>query len=94
MPQLPPIELLEATHTFPCPYTFKVIGEKADDFEGRVRAAVAAALKPGTPATFTTRETDGGRHISVTVVALTHKSEDVHAVYHALHELKGLFLLF
>ena len=34
------LELLERTHDFPCPYTFKVIGKVDNGFSARVVAAV------------------------------------------------------
>ena len=46
MQDLPAIELLESTHTFPCPYTFKVIGRAEGNFVGRVVQSVRRELPP------------------------------------------------
>ena len=49
MENLPPIELLESTHSFPGAYQIKAIGVVADDFEARVLAAVRRHLPETSP---------------------------------------------
>ena len=41
---LPSVEMLESGHTFPGPYTFKVIGFAEGNFTGRVVASVRDEL--------------------------------------------------
>ena len=44
MPTLPPADLLQATHRFPCPYMFKAIGRVEGGFAARIVAAVRDEL--------------------------------------------------
>src|SRR5947207_3174560 len=66
---MPPIELLESTHTFPGPYTFKVIGKAERGFAARAVAAVRDALAFEADPPFTTREATGGRHVALALTA-------------------------
>ena len=56
MTQLPSIELLENTHTFPGPYMFKVIGRVENGFAARVVAAVREELAAEFDPPFRTRK--------------------------------------
>ena len=67
--KLPPVELLEATHAFPGLYTFKVIGSNDGDFATEVQKTSVAALKSTALPRFTSRQSDGGRHVAVTIAA-------------------------
>ncbi|MFO1094321.1 MAG: DUF493 domain-containing protein [Planctomycetaceae bacterium] len=92
MDRQPAIELLEATHTFPCPYMFKVIGLTQDNFVGRVLQAVRRVLPEDAEPPFSLRRTAGGKHISVTVEPTMETAADVLAVYRELSEVQGTVL--
>lgn len=86
-------ELLESTHSFPCEFRFKVIGEASEHFVGRTLSAVLAELEEGIEPSFSTRTTAGGRHVSITINQEMHSAAHVVAVYSRLRELEGLVML-
>lgn len=90
---LPPKELLEATHDFPCAYTFKVIGSSNDVFVQDVVAAVRRGLSLEFDPPFQSRETAGGRHIALTFEPIAHDPEQVLAVYAEIQKTEGVILL-
>jgi putative lipoic acid-binding regulatory protein len=93
MDRLPAIELLEATHAFPCPYMFKVIGLTDENFVGRVLHAVRSQLAEDAEPPFSTRKTAGGRHVSVTIEPTLDSADHVLAIYRELSDLDGLVLM-
>lgn len=90
----PSIDLLESTHTFPGTYQFRAIGAAADDFVGRVVAAVAEEVAGPSELDYSTRSTSGGRHVAVTVDVQVQTAEQVRAIYERLQSVTGLSLLF
>ncbi len=93
MDELPAIELLESTHHFPCPYTFKVIGREENGFVARVVAAVRMALEESSDPPFRVRESAGGRHVSVTLEPTVQTAQQVLAVYRNVRTMAGLVVL-
>ena len=93
MENIPSIELLEATHTFPGPYTFKVIGHSADDFVGRVVGAVREELEHSNDPHYAVRQTSGGDRISITLSPYIDAADQVQAIYRRIGELAGLIML-
>lgn len=93
MSGLPDLELLESTHPFPCPYTFKAIGSSDDHFVGRVLSAVKGCLEDSAEPPFSCRKTPSGRHVCVTIEPEVANASHVHQIYLALQELEGLFML-
>ena len=91
---LPTLELLEARHSFPCPYTFKVIGAGDIDLEASVAACVRAALALDTDPKTSVRTTEAGRHQSVTVEPECPSARSVLDLYAALRALDGVIFLF
>jgi hypothetical protein len=91
--ELPAIELLEANHTFPGPYIFKVIGRVENGFVARVIAAVREELAASVDPPFKVREAVGGRHVSVTLEPTVQTARQVLAVYRRVRKLAGLVLL-
>ncbi len=87
------IELLNATHDFPCPYMFKVIGLSDDGFVDRVVAAVREALEhyEETPP-HTTRQTPHGKHVSVTLEPTLLSAEQVLLVYQRIGTVSGIVM--
>lgn len=91
---LPSVELLESTHKFPGPYTFKVIGRVEDGFVARAVAAVRDQLEGEIDPPFHVRGATGGRHIAITVEPQVQNAWEVIAVYQRLSMLTGLEYLF
>ena len=93
MDNLPPAELLEATHEFPCRYTFKVIGRDELDFSARTLHALREVIElSGDPQT-SARRTANGKHVAVTVEVEIDSADEVLQVYARLQKLEGLELL-
>ena len=93
MEGLPSRELLESTHSFPCVYPFKVIGDHEEHFVGRVLAVVKLHLAEGTEPAFSSRVSAGGRHICVTIEPELEHAGQVLEIYGQLRELAGLRML-
>lgn len=92
MESLPSRAALEAAHTFPGPYTFKVFGPNSDGFTESVRAAAVAAAS--TVAVETTyRASANGRHVCVTLVITMDSADRVLDMYRALRAVKAVSLL-
>jgi len=87
-------ELLEARHDFPCPYTFKVIGEAGDGLEGRVAACVASELGMDAPPETSVKTASGGRHESITIEPVCPDANAVLDLYAKLRALRGVLFLF
>jgi putative lipoic acid-binding regulatory protein len=90
---LPSIELLESTHTFPGPYMFKVIGLAERGFVARTVAAVREELVEPVDPPFRVRETAGGKHVAVTLQPVVRTAGQVLAIYGRLRGLSGLVVL-
>ncbi len=93
MNDLPSIELLESTHTFPGHYMFKVIGLADRGFVARTVAAVREELMAESDPPFRVRETAGRKHVAVTLQPLVQNAAQVLAIYARLQRLTGLVLL-
>jgi putative lipoic acid-binding regulatory protein len=93
MGELPAIELLESTHTFPGPYTFKVFGRTDPGFVARAVAGVREALGGAQDPPYKVRESVGGRHIAVTLEPEVQTAREVLAVYRRLRTTAGLVML-
>lgn len=89
----PNLELLEATHSFPCRFTFKAIGVDSDHFVGRVLQAVKLSLDESAEPSFSCRSTASGRHIAVTVEPEVTDAAHVVEIYARLREVEGLVIL-
>jgi putative lipoic acid-binding regulatory protein len=89
---LPTIELLESTHTFPGVYMFKVIGRTEGAFAARVVAAAREALHWDVDPPFRVREAAGGRHVAVTLEPHLASAHEVLTVYRRLRDTTGLVM--
>ena len=94
MYHLPPIDLLESTHSFPGPYMFKVIGKSERGFVARTVAAVREEISLEVDPPFSVRETAGGRHVAVTLQPTMQTAQQVLDVYGRLKSLVGLVMVF
>jgi putative lipoic acid-binding regulatory protein len=90
---LPALTLLENTHTFPGPYTFKVIGLAERGFVARTVAAVRDELAGQVDPPYRVRETASGKHVAVTVEPQVQTAHQVLAIYRRLKMIAGLVLL-
>jgi len=90
---LPPIELLESRHTFPGPYTIKVIGKAGDNFLARIIAAVRDELRLDVDPPMELKTTKGGRHVSITLEPQVQTPQQVLALYSRLSQTTGLVML-
>lgn len=93
MDYLPAIELLEATHEFPGPYTFKVIGHVADGFVSRVVEAVRDELDCTVDPPYHLRRTSSGAQVSVTIEPHITAASQVIDVYQRIRGMPGLIML-
>jgi uncharacterized protein len=93
MTRLPPLELLESTHKFPTRYIFKVIGSADDGFLARALAGARHSAKLSVDPEFTVRQSEHGKHLSVTLSVPAESAQQVLDVYSELSTLKGLVLL-
>jgi putative lipoic acid-binding regulatory protein len=90
--ELPTVEILEDTHTFPGPYLFKVIGRAENGFVARAVAAAREALAWEEDPPYRVRETPGGRHVAVTLEPTVQTAEQVLAIYRRLRNTPGLVM--
>ena len=87
------IRLLEETCDFPCEFQFKIIGSQKNDFVQRVVTAVQETLEMQDEPSFRTRETPGGRHVSVTLEPVVSSAADVLKTYQRLRLIDGVVML-
>jgi putative lipoic acid-binding regulatory protein len=93
MIKLPSVEVLEMQHSFPCHFTFKVIGSAAENFTARVIACVRDELQLECDPPFSLKATEHGRHVSVTLEPMCESSQQVLAIYSRLSGMDGLVML-
>jgi putative lipoic acid-binding regulatory protein len=91
--KMAPLELLESAHTFPGPYTFKVIGLADRGFLARTVAAVREELAHAADPPYRVRESAGGRHIAITIEPQVQTAQQVLDVYRRLSATAGLVML-
>jgi len=68
---------------FPLIFPLKVIGRNADDFEGFV-VSVVKTHAPLSERTVTTRPSQGGKYLAVTVTFVVESREQLDAIYQEL----------
>ena len=90
----PSIELLEATHRFPGPFMFKIIGKSEENFAGRVIAAVRSQLSDEMEPSFSIRKTANGIHTCVTIEPEVESAASVVEMYAHLRSVEGVMMLF
>ena len=86
MSQLPPLELLKETHSFPTEYTIKVIGHLRNGFVARIVSLVREELQADRDPPFQVRETSGGKYVSITVAPVIQKAEQILGIYEKLSQ--------
>lgn len=85
------LELLNATHTFPCSFTIKVIGLAENNFEDRVVEVVREALHVK-EVPFSTRETPKKKHVAVTLEPELKSAEQVLLLYERIKSVTGIVM--
>lgn len=93
MVQLPNVELLKQTHTFPGFYTFKVIGRVTPGFVAKIVSLVREELMLEEDPRFYFRETPAGKYISVTVEPRIEQAEQILAIYSRLSQTDQVMML-
>lgn len=86
------LELLNATHTFPCEFTLKIIGKSTEDFADRCAAAVNSVLPTAQDIPVSLRSTPNGRHTSVTLLPKLSSAEQVLEVYECIKQVDGVVM--
>jgi putative lipoic acid-binding regulatory protein len=86
------LELLNATHDFPCQFTIKVIGIAENDFVERVLWTVRQTLADLETVPFQTRSTPNGRHVSVTLEPRLESAEQVLLAYAEIQLIEGVVM--
>ncbi len=82
MSHIPSKELLEATHSFPGPYTFKVIGLAQSEFESSVLGELAKKLGP--TSNVSKRLSADGKHLALTIEIQVVSADEVREIYEKL----------
>lgn len=90
---MPPKELLEDTHSFPCKFMFKIIGRADGGFLARVAAAAREVLELEADPEFTFREDKGGKHVAITMEPMVANAEQVLAMFARFSKIEGLVML-
>ena len=86
------IAKLEAAHTFPGPYEFKLFGPNDDEFEAAVRDKVQENLPHGQPQ-YSKRTSGKDKHQCITVTAHVASAQKVVDLYAELHTIERLKML-
>lgn len=86
------LELLNATHEFPCDFTIKVIGQSDDDFVARVVETVQDAATTEERIPYQTKVTPNGKHVSVTMEPHLVSAEEVLFVYDQVKSVRGVVM--
>ena len=87
------IQLLEATHSFPCNIMVKVIGRSEDGFLGRVVAALRLCQQLEEDPSYRSRETPNGLHVAVTFEPYVETAEEVLVIYDHIRTVRGVVMV-
>ncbi len=72
---------------FPAVYTFKVVGEKSEQFEKDLKSLFNEEEKA---VNYATKDSSGGKYISYSVTTVVMDYEELEATYAGIKELKNL----
>ena len=84
------LDRLNDVHSFPGNYIFKVIGDNTPVFVSQVVQVCLIALGPEASPGISTRESSGGKHVSVTIDAVVVDAEMVLKVYALIGDVEGV----
>jgi uncharacterized protein len=82
------LDRLEDVHSFPGTYMFKVIGANSESFVESVKEAAVGVIGAEVELEVSTRESSGGKHLSVTMSLRVEAADEVLEIYAALQELE------
>lgn len=91
--KLPPLELLESVHEFPCVYSFKIIATNDEALLKNIVLAIQTILKLENTPQYSTRISKSGKHASLTLDIMLQKAQEVHLVYEELLKIPGILML-
>ena len=91
--RLPPIELLNSVHSFPGPYTFKIISVNDEVVLKNIAIEIQSTLNFKSLPQYSCRISESGKHASLTVEIVLRQAQEVHLVYEALMKTPGVLLL-
>lgn len=75
------LETLRETHTFPCPYQFKVIGTNSESFIAQVVQVGVNVVGSDAEPEVSTRESSEGKYVSVSMELEVEDAETILDVY-------------
>lgn len=87
------LDRLNEVHSFPGTYEFKVIGVNNEEFIDRVVEAALEVVGADAERDVSTRESSGGKHVSVTVSVEVENAEAVLEVYDEFKQLEDVHLI-
>ncbi|MFW5966085.1 MAG: DUF493 domain-containing protein [Persicimonas sp.] len=87
------LDRLNEVHSFPGTYVFKVIGTNTEEFIDGVVEATLEVVGEDAEREVSTRESSGGKHVSVTVSVQVEDAEAVLEVYDEFKELDEVHLI-
>lgn len=90
---MPPRELLESTHTFPCRYIFKSIGPNSQEFVDATRSCAVAVTGSDASVEVTYRVSSAGNHGSVTMHVHVEDADQILLIYKGLSGVPGVRML-
>ncbi len=84
------LDRLNDVHSFPGEYMFKIIGTNSSEFVTQIIQACINAVGPGSSPKVTTRESSGGKHVSITLTVAVDDAESVLRVYDMMAGIEGI----
>ncbi|MEM7311739.1 MAG: DUF493 domain-containing protein [Planctomycetota bacterium] len=87
------VDLLNATHEFPCPVMVKVIGINNEVFVDAVISSIRDSLGLAFDPPVRKRETRSGKHLSITLEPTFDKAEQVLETYEKIRQIDGVIML-
>jgi putative lipoic acid-binding regulatory protein len=84
------VAMLESTHTFPCVYQFRVIGTNSPSFVASILQAVIIVIGPKQQPKIETRESAGGKHVSIHIHVHVLNASSVLKLYDTLKSMEGV----
>jgi putative lipoic acid-binding regulatory protein len=87
------VDLLNATHSFPCPVMVKVIGNNQESFVDAVVSVIRDELELAFDPSVRRRETRSGKHVSLTIEPTFDDAEQVLSLYEKIRKIDGVIML-
>lgn len=75
------LETLRETHSFPCEFDFKVIGDNSDAFISEVAQVGVNVLGEDAEPDVATRESSDGTYVSVTMTVVVDSADAILEIY-------------